>query len=156
MGETYSQGHTSVLVVDDDPRMAGAVARRFRLEEDFQVYTISDVTGGSFRDRVVAFLESTRVDVLVTDVNLGDEIGFAIIHFIATAFRGSRHCPKFIVMTGKPENLDPKNGLLSHYPDVIPLIAAKHSKTADLAELVAKIRAIAPTPETKQHEKPTL
>lgn len=155
--ETIQKPHISVLIVDDEQPIVRLISRRLAGEEGIHVYTLSGPHTDSFRNRVLDFAEHYQPDVILTDVNLGGEIGFAIIHAVAMLFRGLPRCPKFMVMTGDSRNIEGPNSLLHvEYPDVVQLIAAmfyKPNLAADEDEPAKTIRRIVPIPAAKPHEK---
>ena len=116
-----------ILVVDDDLRLRDLL-KRYLTEQGFAVDTVPD---GVALDR--AFTRN-RYDLVVLDVMLPNEDGFAICSRLRSSAAAEAHIP-VIMLTAKGDDLDRISGLEIGADDYL-------SKPFNPRELVARINAV--------------
>ena len=116
-----------ILVVDDDLRLRDLL-KRYLTEQGFAVDTVPD---GVALDR--AFMRN-RYDLVVLDVMLPNEDGFAICSRLRSSAAAEAHIP-IIMLTAKGDDLDRIGGLEIGADDYL-------SKPFNPRELVARINAV--------------
>ena len=116
-----------ILVVDDDLRLRDLL-KRYLTEQGFAVDTVPD---GVALDR--AFTRN-RYDLVVLDVMLPNEDGFAICSRLRSSAAAEAHIP-IIMLTAKGDDLDRISGLEIGADDYL-------SKPFNPRELVARINAV--------------
>ena len=121
----HSFRYMRVLVVEDDVRMASAMRRALRTGN-----VIGDVASTSKAAR--AMLADTAYDVVVLDVMLPDEDGFATCHQL----RGAGDWTPIIMVTARGAVSDRIRGLDAGADDYL-------TKPFAFGELLARLRALA-------------
>jgi DNA-binding response OmpR family regulator len=120
----------SILVVDDDLELSGALAEQLALHEEFQPTTVDTAA------KAIALVKDTRVDLALMDVGLPDMDGRDAVKVMRTSgFRSP-----IIMLTGHDTEADTVLGLESGANDYVV-------KPFRFAVLLARIRA-----HLRQHE----
>lgn len=116
-------GSTSILVVDDDPRLCRALARYFK-QEGYNVHTAT--SGQEMRERLAA----EKPALVILDVMLPDEDGFSL----ARELRSTSDVA-IVMLTGKADTTDKVVGLELGADDYV-------TKPFNDRELLARVRAV--------------
>jgi DNA-binding response OmpR family regulator len=116
-------GSTSILIVDDDPRLCRTLARYFE-HEGYTAHTAT--SGAEMRQR----LAIERPNLVILDLILPDEDGFSL----ARELRANYDLP-IIILTGKADTVDKVVGLEIGADDYV-------TKPFDERELLARIRSV--------------
>jgi len=112
-----------LLVVDDDLEVQ-RMLRRYFLREGFEVSIAG--SGGGMRD----VLARHAVDLVLLDLGLPGEDGFALIRQLHASWKGA-----VIIITGRGESVDRVVGLELGADDYV-------TKPFDLRELLARVRSV--------------
>ena len=86
----------NILIVDDHPLVCSALKNI--IEENFKNAVIEQASNAK---RALPYLSENKIDVLVLDIELGDDDGFDLLHK-AQSFG---FCGKVIIISGKDEKL---------------------------------------------------
>jgi two-component system phosphate regulon response regulator OmpR len=124
MGSTDGTEFRRIIVVDDEPALRDMVAE-YLSNHGFEVHTAD--SGKALDDR----LAERRADLVLLDVNLGPDDGFAI----ARRLRASQPDLPIIMLTAMGEVIDRVVGLELGADDYV-------TKPFDLRELRARIRTV--------------
>lgn len=114
----------SILVVDDDPELAGALAEQLALHEEFETSTVDTAA------KALATVRDRRVDLALMDVGLPDMDGREAVKLMR---KGGFRSP-IIMLTGHDTEADTVLGLESGANDYV-------TKPFRFAVLLARIRA---------------
>ena len=114
---------TSILVVDDDPRLCRALARYFGQEG----YSVRTANSGQEMRQV---LSADRPDLVILDLMLPDEDGFSL----ARELRATSGIP-VLILTGKSDTVDKVVGLELGADDYV-------TKPFNQRELLARVRSV--------------
>jgi DNA-binding response OmpR family regulator len=117
-----------VLVVEDDPRVAGAIGEQLR-DEDYEV-----VVARSAREAQRA-LDDHAPDAVVLDVGLPDGSGFDLCRRIRRGGEGWDASLGILLLTGRAEEADVLRGFERGADDYV-------KKPFSFPELVARVRAL--------------
>jgi len=112
-----------LLIVDDEADVTAMLARYFSAQ-GFHVLTASD---GAGMRRVLA---EHRIDLILLDLGLPGEDGFAITRYLREQWRGP-----VVIVTGRGEAVDRIVGLELGADDYV-------TKPFDLRELLARVRSV--------------
>lgn len=112
-----------LLVVEDDQEIAN-VLRRYFSAQGFDVSVASE--GASMR----AILQSESIDVVLLDLGLPGEDGFALTRYLRETWKVA-----VIILTGRAESVDRIVGLELGADDYV-------TKPFDLRELLARVRSV--------------
>ena len=116
-------GSTSILIVDDDPRLCRALARYFRQEGyDVRIAT----SGKEMRERLAA----EKPSLVILDLTLPDEDGFSL----ARELRSTSDVA-IVILTGKADATDKVVGLELGADDYV-------TKPFNDRELLARVRSV--------------
>lgn len=113
----------TLLVVDDEADVTALLSRYFSAQ-GFQVLTAGD--GNEMRRTIAAH----RVDLVLLDLGLPGEDGFAITRYLREQWRGP-----VVIVTGRGESVDRIVGLELGADDYV-------TKPFDLRELLARVRSV--------------
>jgi DNA-binding response OmpR family regulator len=116
-------GSTSILIVDDDPRLCRALARYFR-QEGYDVRTAT--SGKEMRER----LATEKPSLVILDLTLPDEDGFSL----ARELRSTSEVA-IVILTGKADATDKVVGLELGADDYV-------TKPFNDRELLARVRSV--------------
>lgn len=125
-GQAPSTGPRSpirLLVVDDDPDVSTLLSRYFST----QGFAVSAAASGAMLRRVLA---DQPVDLVLLDLGLPGEDGFALTRYLHEHWRGP-----VIIVSGRGESVDRVVGLELGADDYI-------TKPFDLRELLARVRSV--------------
>ena len=86
----------NILIVDDHPLVCSALKNI--IEENFKNAVIEQASNAK---RALPYLSENKIDVLVLDIELGDDDGFDLLH----KAQGFGFCGKVIIISGKDEKL---------------------------------------------------
>lgn len=111
-----------VLVVDDDPHFCNVV-KEYLTGQGFEVVLARD------RESALTQLAKTRPDIVLLDLMLGEDDGFALGREI------HREAIPFVIVSGRQEAMDRVAGLEMGADDFV-------TKPFELRELLARIRAV--------------
>lgn len=112
-----------VLVVDDDPEIAGLLSRYL---EGHGLKVSIAVDGSGLR----AAMDGAPVDAILLDLGLPDEDGLTLVRDLRSRWQGP-----LIIVSGRGESVDQVVGLELGADDYV-------SKPFDLRELLARIRSV--------------
>lgn len=116
-------GASTILIVDDDPRLCRALARYFK-QEGYEVHTAN--SGQEMR----RLLPDARPDLVILDLLLPDEDGLSL----ARALRSSSGVA-IVILTGKADMTDKVVGLELGADDYV-------TKPFSERELLARVRSV--------------
>ena len=116
-------GSTSILIVDDDPRLCRTLARYFK-QEGYTAHIA--ISGAQMRQR----LAIETPDLVILDLILPDVDGFSL----ARELRANYDLP-IVILTGKADTVDKVVGLEIGADDYV-------TKPFDERELLARVRSV--------------
>jgi DNA-binding response OmpR family regulator len=105
----------SILVVDDDQELSGALAEQLALHEEFQPTTADTAA------KAIALVKDTRIDLALMDVGLPDMDGRDAVKVMRT---GGFRSP-IIMLTGHDTEADTVLGLESGANDYVAVLLAR-------------------------------
>jgi len=95
-----------VLVEDDEPARLGL---RTQIEKDPQMTVAGEAA--TYRD-AVKIAEKEQPDIILLDLNLGDESGMGLLPELSKVAPESR----VIIVTGSRDDLEPRGAPAGHHP----------------------------------------
>ncbi|MGA9342399.1 MAG: response regulator [Rhodanobacteraceae bacterium] len=122
---------THLLIVEDEPEISALIARYFSA----QGFRVTAASGGSEMRKTLA---QEKVNIVLLDLGLPDEDGFALTRYLREHWRGP-----IIIVTGRGESVDRVVGLELGADDYV-------TKPFDLRELLARVRSTLRRVEERQ------
>lgn len=117
-----------ILIVEDDHQLRDMLAQFFQ-GKDYEVITSANGV------EALRLLESTPVDLIITDIIMPDKDGMGLIREL----RCERPDAKIIAISGGARHIDPKNPLLIAEKLGASCTFTKPFKLADLLEAVQEL-----------------